>query len=67
MTKPKITQTEYNELCKTLKNTYDIIPDEMAASDEAYMNIENKKRTATLRKDGRYIGSVHRCQGQPQI
>lgn len=57
LTIPKIpiTQKAFNDIVKTIGECYDIIPEEVVTPNEKYMHIENKKRTATKRKDGRFM------------
>jgi len=64
MVKQKITKLAYDLMCKSLLDAYDIIPDEVTASNEEYMNIENKKRSATQRKDGRFMAPYTDKEGK---
>lgn len=57
--KIKITQEAFDSLYKTFVGNYEIISDTntVVTPINKYMNIENKKRTATKRSDGRYVAS----------
>ena len=64
--KIKITQEAFDSLYKTFVGSYEIISDTntVVTPIDKYMNIENKKRTATKRSDGRYMASYTDINGK---